>query len=104
IALCDQASAQRDVYFSVRSTLADVVDEDASPLQDLGIELLIAALVCAEGGDVRSRCYPLIHDDRATRRRHRDDHVSAPHDLGQLGGSFELRLGEFELLGGDEMV
>src|SRR6476646_9978736 len=51
VALFDQAGAQRDVYLSVVAALADIVDEDARPLQDLGVELLVAALVGAEGGE-----------------------------------------------------
>ena len=80
-----QALAQRDVDLAVRTALADVVDEDARPLQDARVELLLALEVGAERGEMRAGRDPRVVDDPAARVGARDDDVGAAHDLLEIG-------------------
>src|SRR3990172_7505697 len=104
VALLDQALGERHVDLAVRAALPDVVDEDAGALQDLRVELLVAALVGADRRDVRAGRDPRVLDDRAARRRHGDDHVGAAHDRLEVGGRADRQIGKLGPLARHEGV
>ena len=93
---CDQALAERHVDFAVVAALADVVDEDAGALHDLGIEFLVAGLVGADRRDMGARGDPFVHDDRAARRGDRHHHVGAVDDALEVAS--RLRIAKCRIL------
>src|SRR5581483_9996098 len=89
VRLGDQPLAERDVDLAVGAALPDVVDEDARPLQDPRIELLLAFEVGAERRDVRPRGDPRVVDEIAPRMRAGHDNVGAAHGPLDVGRRHE---------------
>src|SRR2546430_1746532 len=103
VALRDQAIRERHVDLAVGAALADVVDEDTRALEDARVELLIAALVGADRGDVRTGRDPLVDHDRAPRRRDRDDDVGAANDGLEVGRGLQREREPAVVLGGESV-
>src|SRR3712207_1327384 len=100
----DHPFPEGNVDLAVGAALADVVDEDAGPLEDFGIQLLVPLLVRPYGGDVRALRDPVVLDDRTPGRGNGDDDVRAAHDLFEVGRCPDLEAIIPWLLVADELV
>ena len=78
---------KRNVDFTIRAALADVVDENSGLLKNFRVKLLVAILIGTDGSDVGAGSNPFRHDDGPARRRHGHHHIGPLDHALQIGRS-----------------